>query len=383
LSDSARPPRAVIYLTFATLPSPTAHSIQIIKMCQALAKSGAGVKLVADCRQGPRRIFEFYNVHYPFEIVGIRLLPVRIVGRIVFLARSLFLIFKNRHSLFYARDVFTAWFVRALNVDFIMEVHELPAGRLQNLLMQRVFSGRRLRKAVFISEELRKSLLRRMGDRLAGRATVVAHDGADMDEFPSSLSRDESRRKLHLPEGAFLAGYTGSLFEGRGLGVILEVSRILKDVVFVIVGGEKAEADRLKRKIKEAGLANILVIGFVPHRMIPVYLAAFDELLMPYQGVVRTHQKKHDIAACMSPLKMFEYMASGRPIVASRLKVIEEILEDRQNAILVPPDSVTEWAGAIQMLKDNESLRRAIGERARSDVKKYSWDERVKKIFLE
>jgi len=76
-------------------------------------------------------------------------------------------------------------------------------------------------------------------------------------------------------------------------------------------------------------------------------------------------------------------MAAGRPIVASRLKVIEEILEDRQNAILVPPDSVTEWAGAIQMLKDNESLRRAIGERARSDVKKYSWDERVKKIFLE
>jgi glycosyltransferase involved in cell wall biosynthesis len=352
-------------------------------MCQAMAKAGAGVKLVADVRQRPRQIFEFYNVRYPFEIIGIRLLPVRIVGRVVFLARSFFLILKNRHSLFYTRDVFTAWFVRALNVDFIMEVHELPAGRFQNLLMRRILSASRLRTAVFISEELRKSLLRRMGDRLARQTAVVAHDGADLDEFQSPLSRDESRRKLHLPEGAFMAGYAGSLFEGRGLEVILEVSRVLKDVVFVIVGGERGQADRLKRKVKETGLANVLVIGFVPHRMVPVYLAAFDELLMPYQEAVRTHQKKHDIASCMSPLKMFEYMAAGRPIVASRLKVIGEILEDRRNAILVPSDSVTEWAGAIRTLRDNESLSRTIGEQARDDVRKYSWDKRVKKIFLE
>jgi len=383
LSDSVRSAKAIIYLTFATLPSPTAHSVQIVKMCQAMAKAGAGVKLVADVRQRPRQIFEFYNVRYPFEIIGIRLLPVRIVGRVVFLARSFFLILKNRHSLFYTRDVFTAWFVRALNVDFIMEVHELPAGRFQNLLMRRILSASRLRTAVFISEELRKSLLRRMGDRLARQTAVVAHDGADLDEFPSSLSRDESRRKLHLPEGAFMAGYAGSLFEGRGLEVILEVSRVLKDVLFVIVGGERGQADRLKRKVKETGLANVLVIGFVPHRMVPVYLAAFDELLMPYQEAVRTHQKKHDIASCMSPLKMFEYMAAGRPIVASRLKVIGEILEDRRNAILVPSDSVTEWAGAIRTLRDNESLSRTIGEQARDDVRKYSWDKRVKKIFLE
>ena len=383
MSDSVRSAKAIIYLTFATLPSPTAHSVQIVKMCQAMAKAGAGVKLVADVRQRPRQIFEFYNVRYPFEIIGIRLLPVRIVGRVVFLARSFFLILKNRHSLFYTRDVFTAWFVRALNVDFIMEVHELPAGRFQNLLMRRILSASRLRTAVFISEELRKSLLRRMGDRLARQTAVVAHDGADLDEFPSSLSRDESRRKLHLPEGAFMAGYAGSLFEGRGLEVILEVSRVLKDVLFVIVGGERGQADRLKRKVKETGLANVLVIGFVPHRMVPVYLAAFDELLMPYQEAVRTHQKKHDIASCMSPLKMFEYMAAGRPIVASRLKVIGEILEDRRNAILVPSDSVTEWAGAIRTLRDNESLSRTIGEQARDDVRKYSWDKRVKKIFLE
>ena len=383
MSDSVRSAKAIIYLTFAALPSPAAHSVQIVKMCQALTKAGAGVKLVADVRQRPRQIFEFYNVRYPFEIVRIRLLPIRIVGRALFLVRSFFLILKNRRCLFYTRDVFAAWFVRTLRVDFIMEVHELPAGRFRNLLMGRILSASRLRAAVFISEELRKSLLPRMGDRLAGKTTIVAHDGADLDEFPSSLSRDDSRRRLHLPEGVFMAGYAGSLFEGRGLEVILEVSRVLKDVVFVIVGGEKWQADHLKRKVKEAGLANVLVIGFVPHQMVPAYLAAFDALLMPYQETVLHRQKKHDTASYMSPLKAFEYMAAGRPIVASRLKVIREILEDGRNAILVPPDSVTEWAGAIRMLRDNEPLGRAIGEQARDDVRKYSWDERVKKIFLE
>ena len=381
MSDPARPPKAIVYLTFATLPSPAAHSVQIVKMCQAMAKAGTGVKLVADARQKPHQIFEFYDVRYPFEIIRIRLLPVRIVGRALFLARSFFLILNNRHGLFYIRDVFTAWFVRALKVDFIMEVHELPAGRFRNLLMRRILSASRLRTVVFISGELRKSLLRRMGDRLAGKTTVVAHDGADLNEFPSSLSREESRRRLYLPEGAFLAGYAGSLFEGRGLEVILEVSRILKDVVFVIVGGEKGEADRLKRKVKEAGLTNVLVIGFVPHRVVPLYLAAFDALLMPYQEAVLHRQKIHDTASYMSPLKAFEYMAAGKPIVASRLKVIGEILEDGRNAILVPPDSVTDWAGAIQMLRDNKPLGRTIGEQARDDVRKYSWDERVKKIL--
>jgi len=383
LSDSARSAQAIIYLTFATFPSPTAHSVQIVKMCQAMAKAGTRMKLVADVRQRSRQIFEFYDVRYPFEIVKIRLLPVWIAGRVLFLVRSLFLILKNRRCLFYTRDVFTAWFVGTLGVDFITEVHEFPAGRFRNLLMRRILSASRLRTAVFISEELRKSLFRKMGDRLAGKTTIVAHDGADLDEFPSSLSRDESRRRLHLPEGAFMAGYAGSLFEGRGLEVILEVSRVLKDVVFVIVGGERGQADRLRCKVKEAALDNVLVIGFVPHRMVPAYLAAFDALLMPYQETVLHRQKKHDTASYMSPLKAFEYMAAGRPIVASRLKVIGEILEDGRNSILVPPDSVTEWAGAIRLLRDNEPLSRKIGEQARDDVRKYSWDERVKKIFLE
>ena len=105
MSDSVRSAKAIIYLTFATLPSPTAHSVQIVKMCQAMAKAGAGVKLVADVRQRPRQVFEFYDVRYPFEIIGIRLLPVRIVGRVVFLARSFFLILKNRHGLAHFDDL--------------------------------------------------------------------------------------------------------------------------------------------------------------------------------------------------------------------------------------------------------------------------------------
>jgi glycosyltransferase involved in cell wall biosynthesis len=83
----------------------------------------------------------------------------------------------------------------------------------------------------------------------------------------------------------------------------------------------------------------------------------------------------------MSPLKMFEYMASGKPIIASRLEVIEEVLKDKKNALLVASDNIHEWAESIRLLKEDRFLAKRLGEQAKEDVKIYTWDERVQNIF--
>ncbi len=332
MPESAPAGPAVFYLTFAALPSPAAHTVQILKMCQAMAGAGADVILAADRRLPPPRIFELYGIRRPFRILGLRVSPVRVLGRAVFLLLALPPVFKNRRRLFYTRDVFSAFFVRMLNRDFIFELHELPAGVIAKALLGSVLRAPRLRAAVFISEELRKSAADRLGARALPRTALVAHDGADLDEFGPSPSPEASRRSLGLPAQAFLAGYAGSLFEGRGIEIILETARRLQNVTFLVVGGEGDQADRLKRRAQEAGLENVFAVGFLPHNRIPAALAACDVLLMPYQRTVLHRQKKHDTAAAMSPLKAFEYMAAGKPIVSSRLKVLAEILEDGRNA---------------------------------------------------
>ena len=84
----------------------------------------------------------------------------------------------------------------------------------------------------------------------------------------------------------------------------------------------------------------------------------------------------------MSPLKMFEYMASGRPIIASDLPVLREVLEHERNAILVAPDDINGWVRSIQYLADDEKVRERLAHQASIDLKQsYTWEKRAQKVL--
>ena len=103
---------------------------------------------------------------------------------------------------------------------------------------------------------------------------------------------------------------------------------------------------------------------------------------MPYQKEVAVFGNKGNTAQWMSPMKMFEYMATGRPIVASDLSAIREILKNDYNAILVSCDGIKEWESAIKRLVNNPEFAKIVGDNARKDVlKKYTWDIRAKEIL--
>lgn len=121
-------------------------------------------------------------------------------------------------------------------------------------------------------------------------------------------------------------------------------------------------------------MPNIKILGRRPHHEIPLYLKAADVLVLPNSG-------KEDISRLYtSPMKLFEYMASMSPIVASRLPSICEILNDG-NAVLVEPDRPEALASAVESVLGNELLVRAITKQALVDVEKYSWDRRAKMIL--
>ena len=103
---------------------------------------------------------------------------------------------------------------------------------------------------------------------------------------------------------------------------------------------------------------------------------------MPYQAKVSIGVKGHDTGRWMSPMKMFEYMAAGVPVISSDLAVLREILINEKNALLVSPSDPTKWCEALDLLINEAGLSKSIGTQAHMDyLQKYTWGIRARAIL--
>jgi glycosyltransferase involved in cell wall biosynthesis len=212
-------------------------------------------------------------------------------------------------------------------------------------------------------------------------------DGVDLERYADLPEPELARYKLvaadpllQLQPDRFTAGYTGHLYAGRGINIILEMAGRLPEVIFLLVGGEPEEVRRLKDTVQSRGLANVFLTGFIPNAELSSYHAACDAFLMPYQRRVAA-SSGGDIARYLSPMKLFEYMACGQPILCSDLPVLREVLNS-ENAVLLPLDNVDAWTNALQSLKGDTQRRLALGAQARRDVEGYTWERRAARILM-
>jgi len=171
--------------------------------------------------------------------------------------------------------------------------------------------------------------------------------------------------------------YVGQLYPWKGAGLVVDVAGLVPDARFVVVGGTPAGPDgdpdvaALARRIRDAGASERVELrGYVPYAEVPAQLreAAVALLPLPDEPVARYFT---------SPLKLFDYMAAGVPIVASDLPAIREVLRHGENALLAAPGDAAAFAGAIRFLLGDPDYARRLGERARADVRAYSWDRRA------
>jgi len=207
----------------------------------------------------------------------------------------------------------------------------------------------------------------------------VAPDGIDLERYGDQPGKDEARKRLGIDPGAFVAGFSGHMYPGRGIDRIFDIALRMPDVVFYLMGGMEEHIEENRRIMKNRGIENIVFTGFVVNSELPLYQAASDVLLMPYQRRVAAVSTA-DIASFFSPMKMFEYMAANRLIVSSDLPVLREIL-DETNAVLCPPDDTEAWCEAINRARNDPSWAEKIAEKARSDVERYTWRNRVRRIL--
>lgn len=365
----------MIYVTNARIPTEKAHGIQIMKMADAFVKNGAALELVIPKRFNwiKKNPFEYYGIEKGFKITRLPcldLIPLdKYIGLIGLwletISFNLFAwpyIFFKRADIIYTRDKFLLPLV-LFKKNLTLEFHSLPRNYfLYSLFLKKI-------KAIVVTSQNLKDFFVQRGISSAGIMAVP--NAVDLEKFKINKELD-----LDLPKNKKIILYTGHLYEWKGVDTLLEAARnfqfSMPNLQFIFVGGTAKDIQEFKTKC--LGIQNIIVVGHRPHDEIPSWLKAADVLVLPDSA------KNDPLKYGASPLKMFEYMASKKPIVASNLPSITEIL-NKDNAILVAPDNPESLAEGIKEALQNSQLSDKISERAFQDVQNYTWAKRAQKIL--
>lgn len=388
----------LIYLANMRLPTEKAHGLQIMQNCEAFAQAHADVELWI-----PRRfnapdmkqigdVFVHYGVESAFRLRRlpcIDLLPL-VPGRSDMLARLIFAVqlltftfvaaisaIFNHADVWYSRDALillalSIWKPRAA---LAYEAHTLAQGNI----------GRWLQRSAVKRAGLIVAVTARLADDLAGlgasrNSIMVAHDGIRRARFENLPGRDEARRMLGWDVGAFVVGYVGRLHTmdmDKGVAALVEAMSQVGILSIALVGGPDETANNLRAQWVTLGQedSHFLYAGQVLPERVPLYLAAMDVCAMPFPWT--TH-----FAYYASPIKLFEYMAAGRAVVASDLPSTAEVVRDEETALLYPPGDVAALASAIRRLREDAALRSRLGAAASELVfSHYTWDARARRIL--
>ena len=357
-----------------------ASPIHVMKMCQAMGNMGIDVDLILQSYDKNIDIFECYGVKPNFNIITTIPSTNGSARHLIHGIYSAFYIWlkKRNYDVILTRNiVFTYLSTIFFKIPTIYDAHH----PLVNSTAVRAFNSFKNSRYLIRFSTNSKGL----GDNyinfgLPKEKLVVAHNGVDLERFENNTSKIEARRNLGLNSDIMIVCYSGNIYGGRGIELLLDTAEKLPAVLFLIVGGLEKDIESYKKIAIERKVSNFRFVGFVPHNMVSKYLSCSDVLVIPYTSSM-TIQGGTNAIEFTSPIKLFEYMATGRPIVATKLPTIQEILTDKVDSVLVEPDSACELKRGIELLLDDEKFASAISTKAYRDVKKYTWEERVKKIL--
>lgn len=370
----------IAYVGSPELFSRGASSIHVMKMCQAIARLGHSVELILPSYNRRMDIFEYYGVRPNFRITTLPSFKNSSARHIMHGAFSAMYTRLKRKTfdLILTRNIFYTYLsTRLFAIPTIYDAHHPPVNKTANLLFNSFKDSKYLLRFSTNSQGLGNIYLN-LG--LPKDKLIVAPNGVDLERFHSVPSREEARRLIGLEGHNQIVCYSGNSYRGRGIELLIDVALRLREVQFLIVGGLENDIKYYREVAQKKKAENFKLVGFVPHPKVPHYLFSADVLVMPYTSRMTI---KGGVAAAefTSPIKLFEYMASRRPIVATALPSVKEILEDGKNALIVEPNSEDSLYYGIKRALDDRELAERLALQASNDARSYTWEERAKKIL--
>ena len=359
--------------------------LQVFSMCTSFAKAGYKVNLAMQKNKG----FEYnlkkfkdntFEDGINFEIITWNQKSKNVFLNRLLVKRSIIQIAKkgNPHLIF-TRDSYILNALVKINVPIVYESHNSRLHSTKNILHN--FLEKRLLRATLSPNfkclfSISEALSKYWKQKGVPQSKLFAwHDGFDRSFFEKNIEKNVAKSSLNLPIDKTIVTYTGGLYPDRDIENIVYLAKEFPDLIFLVIGGPEKHRQYFEKMSQQEAVFNINFIGFVEHNLIPSYLYASDILLALWSSKVPT------INYC-SPLKIFEYMAAGRTIVAHDFPTIREVLENEKDSILCEPDNFDSLKLALSksLVEKNTSN---YGKLARDKAfKLYSWDNRVNKLLM-
>lgn len=355
----------ILYAATADLTLFRAHNVHIYRMCEALTSQNANVSLIVKRSPSRKELREGFSSDCEFEIIETK----TSTGKLAVLLFALRVVAEARkHDVVLTRNLPVALGCALSGRKVLLELHGSLEDRRSEWFFKTLTGMRGFVGLIVVTRALKERFLSQFGEALRDRIHVLP-DGAIATWNPPGDPIELSRPAI---------GYVGSFLPGKGVEQMLEVARQVPEATFYFVGGDFAQL------AIPGGMSprNARFIAPMPHNQALTWIDAFDIVLLPNQRRVMVTEGRFDIGKWTSPLKLFEYMAAGKAIVASRIDVLQEVLETGRNCLLADPENPLEWAECIRSIIRNNDKARALGERARQDFQvNFSWSTRARRIL--
>ena len=360
----------ISYIVSNRIPSARANGYAIMKLCEEWGRLGHTVRLVVPDRKHSSKEdpFRYYGVKPLFTILrpsagdflGKHQTFVRLwyaVDMLSYMYALLGVRF-SQDDIVYTREYLLALVLPKNNL--FLEMHTLPnSGFLIRRALQRA------RGIITISAGVRDALVR-LG--VSAQKIQVAHDGVDLQMFSRAVPDRTEWGKFGIDSHKKIVLYTGHFYEWKGADTLVEAAAFIPRNAHVVLMGAADE-----ELLQYGGLQNVSIVPHQPFELVPQFLKSADVLVLPNSG-------KHAISReHASPLKLFEYMAAGVPIVASDVPSIREILDDA-SAFWFTPDDAESCARTVAYALSHETEAKERSARARAIVEKYTWHARAASI---
>ncbi|GAB5046713.1 glycosyltransferase family 4 protein [Thermodesulfovibrio sp. TK110] len=371
----------IIYPVPEILPDSRARFIQIINTCYALSKMGLNVNLITGIKTGfsTKDLYQFYGLK-PCETFKIIKLPILRRQKAKYLKISwngLFYLFflkflynssKAKKCLIFLRHIKLARFLlnfkKFFKMPMIFEVHEifyLNKKKQANLKQTEIEIYKNMDALICISFKLKEFLIDNF--KINEKKISVVHDAVRNEWF--KIKKDH--------ENSYIC-YTGSLYQWKGVDILISAMKYLPDEKLLIIGGGD-RLNELKKLVMEEDISNrVIFTGYVPHSLIPEYLSKAKIAVLPNVA--------EGPSQFSSPLKLFEYMAAGIPIVASDLPVFKEVLQNEETAIFFETGNPKALADAIKKVLDSKELAEKLSKNAKKNAENYTYEKRAEKIYI-